>query len=51
MLIRFEIVSETQPDLSESQRQHWEQQLESARKAVEVAERVLGIIAVKETTE
>lgn len=35
-------------ELSNTQRKYWEQQLEYAKKAVEVAERTLGIIAVKE---
>lgn len=38
-------------ELSDSQRKHWEQQLEYAKKAVEVAEKMLGIIAVKEVIE
>ena len=38
-------------ELSDSQRKHWEQQLEYAKKAVEVAEKMLGIIAVKEEVE
>lgn len=35
-------------ELSDSQRRYWEQQLEYARKAVEVAERTLGITAVEQ---
>lgn len=38
-------------ELSDSQRAHWERQLEYARKAVEVAEKMLGIVATKEEVE
>lgn len=44
-------VNETTPELSESQRKYWEQQLIYAEKAVEVAKKMLGILAVKETID
>lgn len=40
----------TETELSDSQREHWEQQLIHAEKAVEVAKRMLGIIK-NESTE
>jgi len=38
-------------DLSPALEEHWLRQLEAAEKAVEVAKRMLGIIAVRETKE
>lgn len=34
----------TMPELSDSQREYWEQQLEFAERAVEVAKRMLGLL-------
>ena len=38
-------------ELFPSQKEHWERQLKYARKAVEVAEFMLGITSVKEVIE
>lgn len=38
-------------ELSPSQRQHWEKRLIDAERAVELAKRVLGIIAVENSVE
>lgn len=38
-------------ELSPSQRQYWEKRLEDSERAVELAKRVLGIIAVENSAE
>lgn len=38
-------------ELSPEQREHWERQLEAAERAVEVAKRMLGVLAVEKGLE